>query len=249
MANNGNGNHNLGGSVKSMQDIMRQDAGVDGDAQRISQVVWMIFLKIFDAMEEEEEAENPKYRSPLPEKIRWRNWAKDPEGITGEELLDDKLLEKMALAGCYKLAFGIESGTPRILDYIGKCSDLDFIRDVFQRCRELGIDTKAFFTIGYPSETEEEIRRTIDFSLELDANEAYFMVVRAFPGTPLYDEMRKAGFSEEELGQYKQFQDEDGYVKYHVMNFRSLNGMPNEHLDNLVKEAYGRFYKREDCCV
>lgn len=75
------------------------------------------------------------------------------------------------------------------------------------------------------------------------------MVVRAFPDTPLYEEMKKAGFSEKELGEYKQFQDEDGYVKYHVMNFRSLNGMPNEHLDNLVKEAYGRFYKREDFCV
>jgi anaerobic magnesium-protoporphyrin IX monomethyl ester cyclase len=174
--------------------------------------------------------------------VSWR-------GLARVELLDDKLLEKMAHAGCYKLAFGIESGTPRILDYIGKCSDLDYIKSIFQKCRELGIDTKAFFTIGYPSETEDEIRRTIGFSLELNANEAYFMVVRAFPGTPLYAEMRTAGFSEEELGRYKQFQDEDGYVKYHVMNFRSLNGMSNEHLDDLVKEAYGRFYKKEDCCV
>ena len=89
MPNNGNGNnHNLGGVVKSVRDIMRKDAGVDGDAQRISQMVWMIFLKVFDAMEEEREAENEEYKSPLPEKIRWRNWAVDPEGMTGEELLD-----------------------------------------------------------------------------------------------------------------------------------------------------------------
>jgi len=67
---------------------MRKDAGVDGDAQRISQMVWMIFLKVFDAMEEEREAEDEDYKSPLPEKIRWRNWAVNPEGITGEELLD-----------------------------------------------------------------------------------------------------------------------------------------------------------------
>ena len=89
MPNNGNGNnHNLGGVVKSVRDIMRKDAGVDGDAQRISQMVWMIFLKVFDSMEEEREAENEEYKSPLPEKIRWRNWAVDPEGMTGEELLD-----------------------------------------------------------------------------------------------------------------------------------------------------------------
>jgi len=89
MPNNGNGNnHNLGGVVKSIRDIMRKDAGVDGDAQRISQMVWMIFLKVFDAMEEEREAENEEYNSPLPEKIRWRNWAVNPEGMTGDELLD-----------------------------------------------------------------------------------------------------------------------------------------------------------------
>jgi len=46
------------------------------------------FLKVFDSMEEEKEAENVKYKSPLPEEIRWRNWAKDEEGITGDELMD-----------------------------------------------------------------------------------------------------------------------------------------------------------------
>src|SRR4051812_24095928 len=73
--------------VKSVQAIMRQDAGVDGDAQRISQMVWMIFLRIFDAKEEEYEID-PRYRSPIPERLRWRNWAADDEGITGDELLD-----------------------------------------------------------------------------------------------------------------------------------------------------------------
>ncbi|MFH1358526.1 MAG: N-6 DNA methylase [archaeon] len=74
--------------VHSVRNIMRRDPGVDGDAQRISQMTWMIFLKVFDAMEQEKEAENSKYKSPLPEEIRWRNWADDEEGITGEELLD-----------------------------------------------------------------------------------------------------------------------------------------------------------------
>ncbi|MBC8414747.1 MAG: SAM-dependent DNA methyltransferase [Nitrospira sp.] len=75
-------------TIKSIQDIMRQDAGVDGDAQRISQLVWMIFLKIFDDKELEYELMDGKYKSPIPEKLRWRNWAKDAEGITGDELLE-----------------------------------------------------------------------------------------------------------------------------------------------------------------
>ncbi|MHA2328838.1 MAG: N-6 DNA methylase [Candidatus Hodarchaeales archaeon] len=74
--------------VKSIQDIMRQDAGVDGDAQRISQLVWMLFMKIFDDKEKEHEFENDHYESPMPDRLRWRNWAADEEGMTGDELQD-----------------------------------------------------------------------------------------------------------------------------------------------------------------
>ena len=74
--------------IKSVQDIMRQDAGVDGDAQRISQLVWMIFLKVFDTKEEEWELEYDDYTPIVPEELRWSNWAADDEGMTGDELLD-----------------------------------------------------------------------------------------------------------------------------------------------------------------
>jgi len=79
---------NLGSIVKSIQDIMRQDAGVDGDAQRIGQLTWLFFLKIFDAHEEQLEVMHDHYRSPLPEHLRWRDWAADSEGRTGDDLLD-----------------------------------------------------------------------------------------------------------------------------------------------------------------
>ena len=79
---------NVSGIIKSIQDIMRKDVGVDGDAQRISQLVWMFFLKIFDDREDELELLEDHYKSPLPEHLRWRSWAKDPEGMTGDELSD-----------------------------------------------------------------------------------------------------------------------------------------------------------------
>jgi len=75
-------------TIKSIQDIMRQDTGVDGDAQRLSQLGWMLFLKILDDREEEYEIEREDYRSPIPQELRWRAWAADPEGITGDELTD-----------------------------------------------------------------------------------------------------------------------------------------------------------------
>jgi type I restriction enzyme M protein len=76
----------ISSSIKSIQDIMRKDVGVDGDAQRISQFVWMLFLKIFDDREMEWELLHDNYTSPLPEQYRWRNWAANAEGMTGDEL-------------------------------------------------------------------------------------------------------------------------------------------------------------------
>ncbi|MEZ9744383.1 N-6 DNA methylase [Vibrio splendidus] len=73
--------------IKSIQDIMRKDAGIDGDAQRLGQMSWLLFLKVFDAQEEELEFELDDYRAPIPEQYLWRNWAAEDEGITGEALL------------------------------------------------------------------------------------------------------------------------------------------------------------------
>lgn len=80
---------NIGTMIKRLQDIMRQDAGVNGDAQRIEQIVWMLFLKLYDAKESEWEILEDNYKSIIPEEYRWRNWAidnKDGKAITGNEM-------------------------------------------------------------------------------------------------------------------------------------------------------------------
>ncbi len=79
---------NLSNLVKTIQDIMRKDAGTYGDAQRIEQMAWLFFLKIFDDREVQLELFDDDYRSPLRNHLRWRNWAADDEGITGEALLN-----------------------------------------------------------------------------------------------------------------------------------------------------------------
>jgi type I restriction enzyme M protein len=76
---------NLSSTIKSIQDIMRKDDGVDGDAQRLGQLTWMLFLKVFDQREEEWEDDNAKYKSPLPERYRWRNWAAHIAGLDGKK--------------------------------------------------------------------------------------------------------------------------------------------------------------------
>jgi type I restriction enzyme M protein len=76
---------NLSSTIKSIQDIMRKDDGVDGDAQRLGQLTWMLFLKVFDQCEDDWEDDDPGYQSPLPEHLRWRNWAAYVAGPDGKK--------------------------------------------------------------------------------------------------------------------------------------------------------------------
>lgn len=82
---------NLTGFVKRLRDIMRNDAGINGEAQRIEQIAWMLFLKVYDAKEQDWEWDDEDYKSIIPEECRWRNWAKDDKSgtaLTGDKLLD-----------------------------------------------------------------------------------------------------------------------------------------------------------------
>ena len=75
---------NVSDLIKTIQDIMRKDAGVDGDAQRLAQLGWMFFLKIFDDREKEMEVLRDNYKSPLPKELRWSNWAILDRGFGAE---------------------------------------------------------------------------------------------------------------------------------------------------------------------
>ena len=77
---------NIGGIIKTIRNLMRGDRGINGDAQRIEQMGWMLFLKIFDDKDIEMEMLDGNYQSPIPTEFQWRNWASDDEGITGDEL-------------------------------------------------------------------------------------------------------------------------------------------------------------------
>lgn len=82
---------NLGSFVKRIRDIMRNDAGISGDAQRIEQIAWMLFLKVYDSKEQDWDMDEDNYQSIIPEKCRWCNWAVDDKSgnaLTGDRLMD-----------------------------------------------------------------------------------------------------------------------------------------------------------------
>ena len=121
---------------------MRKDTGVDGDAQRLSQLVWMLFLKVFDDRETEWELLQDNYQSPLPTKYRWRNWAANAEGMTGDELkrfLDNDMfpaLQNLEAKGDDKKAYVIRSVFEDAYNYM-KSGQL--IRQVINKIQE-GVD-------------------------------------------------------------------------------------------------------------
>ena len=80
---------NISSIIKNVRNIMRnEDQGISGDAQRLEQLGWMLFLKILDDKDQELELIRDRYQSVVPEKFQWRTWAANPEGITGDELLE-----------------------------------------------------------------------------------------------------------------------------------------------------------------
>ena len=132
----------ISSTIKAIQDIMRKDVGVDGDAQRLSQLVWMLFLKIFDDRESEWELLQDNYKSPLPQKYRWRNWAANDEGMTGDALkqfIDNELfpaLQQLEIKGKDQRAYVIRSVFEDAYNYM-KSGQL--IRQVINKIQD-GVD-------------------------------------------------------------------------------------------------------------
>ena len=123
--------------IKRIQNIMRQDAGINGDAQRIEQMTWMFFLKVYDTQEETWEWKDEKYKSIIPEDLRWRNWAidkKDGEALTGEALLsfvNEKLFPTLK-------NLPIDANTPRAKSIVQETFAGNFERSAIGRkCRRV----------------------------------------------------------------------------------------------------------------
>ena len=105
--------------------------------------------------------------------------------LTRVDSVSEELLKKIHKAGCWQLLFGIESGSQRILDFIGKGITLESVRQAVQRARDAGISSKGFFILGLPTETRDTIEETIEFMLDLPLDDMTFCFFTPFPGSDL----------------------------------------------------------------
>ncbi len=166
--------------VKRIQDIMRNDAGVDGDAQRISQMTWMFFLKVYDAKEEEWEYFEKNYKSLIPEKLKWRNWAVDDHSnnvITGDKLLD--LVNNELFPTLKKLE--INENTPlkqRIVRYVFEDAQ-NYMKDGILLRQVINVINEIDFSEYKERHEFGEIYETILKSLQSAGNAGEFYTPRA----------------------------------------------------------------------
>jgi radical SAM superfamily enzyme YgiQ (UPF0313 family) len=121
---------------------------------------------------------------------------------TRVNLVNEELLEKMKKAGCYMIAYGVESGNQKILNNLKKDITLEQATRAFELTHKIGIQTIAYFMMGSPGETPETIEETIKFANKLDSDFVQFSTTTPFPGTELFNLAIKEGMISEDWNDY-----------------------------------------------
>jgi len=148
-------------------------------------------------------------------------------------------LEWLSRAGCSRINFGIEAGDDRTLIFLKKGITTSMVRRSVRMAKEAGIEVTGYFIIGIPGETEDDIRRTIDFAVELDLDYAQFMTLFLTPNTELYNQALKKGVFDRDF--YLDFARNPAPSKT-IAYWEDL--LPFEITHSLLKTAYRRFYMR-----
>lgn len=150
-----------------------------------------------------------------------------------------KLLEALKRAGCYRIHYGVETATPRLLRYLQKQTTPEKIAQSFQWTHDVGIGTFAYCMIGIPTETRQEMMNTVDFAIALDPDFAQFSICTPYPQTALYKSMLAMGHIDADV--WREFAS-NPTEDYRVRFWNSLYS--EDELRELQGEAHRRFYGR-----
>jgi radical SAM superfamily enzyme YgiQ (UPF0313 family) len=154
------------------------------------------------------------------------------------ESIDLELLKLMKQAGCGKIGFGFESGSPRMLELMNKKASLTDAARAAALCKEAGIEVVGNFVLGFPGEDVTSIKETIAFAKRVDCDTAAFFIAIPYPGTDLWHEAREKGYLKEPVD-WREFAP--------VSNLESpmeIPGLTPTELEKWKKRAYYRFYLR-----
>jgi anaerobic magnesium-protoporphyrin IX monomethyl ester cyclase len=147
-----------------------------------------------------------------------------------------ELLESLKSSGMNTLYCGVESGSQRVLDLMGKGITLKQAEDAIKAAKDVKIDVLGSFIIGYPGETSEEIDKTIDFSIKLSPDYSQFSILTPFPGTPIYYDLKQRGLLDTE--DWSKYTVLDSVIKYEEL------GLSKKLVNRKLNMAYLKFYIR-----
>ena len=151
-------------------------------------------------------------------------------------LADYDLLLKLKQAGLKRTAFGVETGDEQMIIKIDKHVDHDTIRQAFKNAKAAGLETIGFFIIGLPGDTRETMQKTIDFAIELDPMIANFSMMTPYPGTIVYEQVKKNGRF--------LMQDWEDYVFFDAKARYEMGDLTAELMEEMYRKAYRQFYWR-----
>lgn len=153
--------------------------------------------------------------------------------------VDEELLTLLKKAGCHRIHYGVESANPEILNILKKGITLDQVELAFKTSKNLGIETLAYFMIGSPSETREQMQNTINYASKLNPDYCHFAITTPYPGTPLYTMMLEKGLAHEDY--WKKF------AQNPIPSFIPPvweEKLTRDELIGLLESAYKSFYLR-----
>jgi len=160
----------------------------------------------------------------------------------GVQEVDKNMLITMRKAGCYQIYYGIESGSQRVLNMMNKAVTIEQIKTAVNDAKEAGLEVRGQFMFGYPTETLQEIKRTIDFAKELNLDYAEFGVTTPLPGSELYNWAASEGkFRLQIKSDFNIFQEGTGIFLNPLV---ALGEADKKELAKYIKKAYRNFYLR-----
>ncbi len=151
-------------------------------------------------------------------------------------LASKELLSLLKKAGLKRTAFGVETGDVEIMKSIDKKIDMDTIRQAFKNAKEINLETIGFFIMGLPGDTRETMQRTIDFAIELDPMIANFSMMTPYPGTKVYEIVKRQGRF--------LINDWEDYVFFEQQARYEMGEMTAELVEEMYRKAYRSFYLR-----
>lgn len=153
--------------------------------------------------------------------------------------MDEELLRELKSANCERIHYGVEAGTDKILKVLNKGITLEQVRRVFKATKKLGISTLAYFMIGNPEETTEDIKSTMRFMKSINPNFVHITILTPFPGTEIYFEALERGIIERDV--WRDFAS-DPWSDFTPTHWGQY--FTREELKDLLVKAYKGFYTR-----